>query len=472
MPFLPASAPSSLGWINVKDHGARGDDATDDTAAIAAALSAIPATGGVLYFPAGTYVTTGGFTITKPTIIRGDGGFLDYLLVSTCSRITCTSSTAVLFTVHSRYAKFEDIALINTSGTTPTAGAGIKVEPSGFSDVGQKVDYNSITVSGFYANIDSQMGWGWVFSDSLISDPVQYGISIKNVNNPDGGNWCIDNCTFLAMNHSADAGIHVTGSGGGRISNCKWTWGLTPAHKFDKSFSLIPDASVVTSDILIDNCSFEDVGNYHIYINLATNNAIWQNIIIVGNQFYTATTSVIYIDGGTPPADGHRYVISDCTISGVTAADTAQIDLHNCKDVIIDNIVTDNIYATVSQTSCANILNKSHSIFAPPSVAAGANNGTSPPAPTLSSDSNDVKGQVNIGSGTTPAAGAQAVVSWGNHWGAAPKVFLTPLNAATVNLGLYVSSVTASGGFTISSVNAPAASQAATVYQAHYFVQE
>ena len=43
--------------INVKQFGARGDGATNDTGAIAAAIAALPATGGKLNFLAGTYIT-------------------------------------------------------------------------------------------------------------------------------------------------------------------------------------------------------------------------------------------------------------------------------------------------------------------------------------------------------------------------------------------------------------------------------
>lgn len=48
---------------DVKAYGAKGDGSTDDTAAVAAAISAA-ATGGKVYFPAGTYVTS---TITLPS---------------------------------------------------------------------------------------------------------------------------------------------------------------------------------------------------------------------------------------------------------------------------------------------------------------------------------------------------------------------------------------------------------------------
>lgn len=44
--------------VNVKDHGATGDGATNDTAAIQAAIASLPASGGVVYLPPGIYQVT------------------------------------------------------------------------------------------------------------------------------------------------------------------------------------------------------------------------------------------------------------------------------------------------------------------------------------------------------------------------------------------------------------------------------
>jgi len=62
----PAPRPTSIargtavfrpqGIINVRQYGAAGDGATDDTAAIQAAIDAVPAVGGTVLFPPGTYI--------------------------------------------------------------------------------------------------------------------------------------------------------------------------------------------------------------------------------------------------------------------------------------------------------------------------------------------------------------------------------------------------------------------------------
>lgn len=60
-------------FINVATYGATGDGATDDTAAIQAALAAVPATGGLVYIPAGTYLISSSLTIPNKTHIHGAG---------------------------------------------------------------------------------------------------------------------------------------------------------------------------------------------------------------------------------------------------------------------------------------------------------------------------------------------------------------------------------------------------------------
>lgn len=49
-------------WENVKHHGAKGDGVTNDATAIQAAVTALPSTGGTVYFPPGTYLVSTGIT--------------------------------------------------------------------------------------------------------------------------------------------------------------------------------------------------------------------------------------------------------------------------------------------------------------------------------------------------------------------------------------------------------------------------
>jgi hypothetical protein len=105
-----------------------------------------------------------------------------------------------------------------------------------------------------------------------------------------------------------------------------------------------------------------------------------------------------------------------------------------------------------------------------PGTAAGANNGGSPPAPSLVAGSTDGRGGLQFGSGTTPAAGEQVVVTFASTYGAAPVVTLAGGNAATSALGaIYPGAVTATG-FTVRCMTAPTASQGGTVFLVQYKV--
>lgn len=58
---------------DVKAYGARGNGVTDDTAAINAALDAVPAAGGVVFLPPGVYGVSAPLNINAFTILRGSG---------------------------------------------------------------------------------------------------------------------------------------------------------------------------------------------------------------------------------------------------------------------------------------------------------------------------------------------------------------------------------------------------------------
>ncbi len=81
-PGLPADGQV----FNVKAYGALGDGVADDSAAIAGAIAAAPASGGIVYFPPGRYLVAGETTegedllrITKPIHLLGAGPFLSVL---------------------------------------------------------------------------------------------------------------------------------------------------------------------------------------------------------------------------------------------------------------------------------------------------------------------------------------------------------------------------------------------------------
>ncbi|GGH32156.1 glycosyl hydrolase family 28-related protein [Paenibacillus segetis] len=72
---VQASAGSNQNIINVKDHGAKGDGRSDDTAAIQQILDSVDGNGATVYFPKGTYMINPSKTllVNSLTKILGDG---------------------------------------------------------------------------------------------------------------------------------------------------------------------------------------------------------------------------------------------------------------------------------------------------------------------------------------------------------------------------------------------------------------
>lgn len=70
--WASAAAVTGAEFLNVKrDYGAIGNGTADDTVAIQAALNAVPANGGIVYFPPGDYLVTATLVLKNQTLILG-----------------------------------------------------------------------------------------------------------------------------------------------------------------------------------------------------------------------------------------------------------------------------------------------------------------------------------------------------------------------------------------------------------------
>jgi hypothetical protein len=67
-----AAAVTTGSPLSVKDFGAVGDGTTDDTAAVQSAINAVPASGGTVLFPAGTYALSATITLKSRVTLLGD----------------------------------------------------------------------------------------------------------------------------------------------------------------------------------------------------------------------------------------------------------------------------------------------------------------------------------------------------------------------------------------------------------------
>lgn len=291
---------ATLGWTNVKSHGAAGDGTTDDTSAIDSAIAALPVSSpyGVLYFPPGDYLTSGGHVLDKPCLVQGAGGggglTLDYqpsaLDIPYGTRIKCNSSTAVLFereeTVH-----FRDLAMVNVAGTTPSAGSAVHGNTTGGGATGSYVD---VTIHGFYENISDAYVRDLLIDRCHILDAVVSNISVQSVDTPDVGWFHLTN-SFLYQT-TQDATEHVwIGSGGGIKIVGNWFAGAGSINQIVQfGIFLNVQASVNTSDLLIANNHFENMGLNCIRGLTPATAGTWRFIQITGNHLAPYQTGSTY----------------------------------------------------------------------------------------------------------------------------------------------------------------------------------
>lgn len=338
----------SLPWINVKTYGATGDGSTDDTTAITSAISVLTAAGrGVLYFPAGKYVTSGGFTISVPATILGDGmGGWDQ--VPYVSQITCTSQTAVLFTVSAAYAAFGGLSLRNTYAGTPSAGAAITSSPTtGL----ERIDLDAVSVRGFYDNLDLQ-GTGWSIRSCWIYGPVRYGLRVRNTVIPDAGDWSISDCGFFAATYDSTAAIRLESSGGGKITNIKTNMALD-SKRFTYGIQFI--AAGATSILLVGSSSFENYTGDAIHLD--GNGNAFHIVSIDGSQFGqygNGSGRALYTTGVD------NVSISGCLFNADTGTPTA-ISLNSGTRGFVGPMVNTGFGTLLATSSFTSLLDHSNS---------------------------------------------------------------------------------------------------------------
>lgn len=122
--------------LNVMAFGAKGDSTTDDTAAIQAALNAVPANGGSVYFPVppSAYKITSGLTSTTANIalLGEEAGYGDYGAVGAAAVLILVPTGVVGFTFNPSAAStiFQGplIRNVNFKDTSGTATGGILIK--------------------------------------------------------------------------------------------------------------------------------------------------------------------------------------------------------------------------------------------------------------------------------------------------------------------------------------------------------
>jgi len=215
---------ASLGFIDVRVYGAKGDSATDDTAAIQAAVNAVPARGAIVFLPGGCYKISAAITapLNGKVWFRGEG------LGTSILRQTNATADGIVFT--------RDNYLTTGGGVsdmTIEAGAGLECGGffgSGSSGTGLRVTRandnfvtNNLGINNFGTGLALVGCWNTCHANLRImftaGDAIFIGRSGAIVA---GGNSIstakISNSGYAGTN-TGSVGVRITASGGEYLSD-------------------------------------------------------------------------------------------------------------------------------------------------------------------------------------------------------------------------------------------------------------
>ena len=292
---------SPRSWVNVKNHGAKGDGFTDDTANINIAIAA--GAGSVVYFPKGTYLVKQLITPAVNTRIIGDGKGISVL-----KRNKATNDAYILILGHSGSSvsnlTFDGNRANNqgiTGGELVVQGDDVDVDNievinSEWLSIqlhGKRTRIRNCTLKGSSSGTTgAQMGI-WMATDA-VTDTIIEGCTISDyrlgaifaggVGKAAAGRIRIINNTFSG-NHRQN-----TGTGGGQVA-----FGGIGGHIVMANTFIVGDGatSVFTSSIEAN-----------------------AGAIIVGNSF---NGGGVHLDGIVLQAGSH-YSVSDNQVTGYKAA--------------------------------------------------------------------------------------------------------------------------------------------------------
>lgn len=272
---------------NVLNYNFKNDSSTDNSAAAKLLFGFIP-DGASVFFPGGKgYIFSDSILINKNMKIYGAGlsaftmleagnpPFFVDTLQKGATNLYFTSATKNGFCVHlsatgkNTILDISGLSIINTSGTTPTAGSGIVLD-----DNVQQCHIHDLTVRGFYNDIYVKAAMKTTINNCFIAAPIKYGVILDNTLAVDyGGVIFKENGVYSGLLTSSTAiGLIIHGGGAINISdnffNAQLVFGKTTEFLYD----VYSDFSTgLTSDIKLHHNFYE---NYQISaINMNNVNA-------------------------------------------------------------------------------------------------------------------------------------------------------------------------------------------------------
>lgn len=260
---------------NVKDYGALGDGATDDTSAINDAITACNAAGGgIVTIPEGTYIIgSGGVVLKSNVILRGVG-------YSSSLKLKDATTANVIYYPGSQISR-AGIEYLQVDGNKSGQSNGVDLEQYGVAVNGSDCWMDHVWIHDTQRSATFLTGPRWDISHVYVKDAGKAGA---------GGS--IIGRSGIVLGDS----VATTSS---RVHDCFVDTVLEHGIKLYDG----------TTDSSVENCLVTGSGDRGIYIEGG------DSVSVIGNQCYSNAVCGIFIG-----ASGHAG--NDCVVSGNTIRNT------------------------------------------------------------------------------------------------------------------------------------------------------
>ena len=331
--------------FNVKDYGAKGDNSTDDSAAIQAAINASGGNG-TIFFPTGTYIVNTAIDLKSSisisliiqgvdaggTVIKSSSGVLsDYIFKYTNGNGTLPCTLTI-----------EGIGFSNTNSS---AGGCLQLE-SGITPQIRNCDFNGFTcISLSPTNSATHQTTGAIISSCHFScsngsaASGSWGIFMGSVD------ATVIGCTMLGFDH----GIRFRGAGH-TIIGCQIESNFTGIMVgMDAS-----GANAAATACLIAGGSMENNATSGIYVNSANFLKIEGQVITFGTQGPPAGASSSQY--GIQIASGSKITVDTTQCTGAfTSAGINMVNVDNVSKTLFINSDTGGTFSISAGTKKSNI---------------------------------------------------------------------------------------------------------------------
>jgi hypothetical protein len=376
--------------LNVKDYGATGDGVTDDTTAIQNTINALPARGGVVYFPMGSYLISSTLSLPsgdKPVFLIGDG-----------RGSSAGKGTEI------KLANNSNVNMIEYTSTVRTYFGGIfNMSIDGNAD--NQTTGSILSVTGVWTDFTLQGVYFRGARDSEVFLKPSASGPLANV-------W-IDKCLFENYTYTnVKHGLELDGTdrGGGSfwITN-SYFYGMVNGIHFDGKTNR-------SSYFQIDNCYFLLMQQHGIYLKAVTQ-AIISNCRLRNNGTGTSNTyDSIFIDNDASVASDYISIMNNQFVPVSTATERYGVNISGSN---IDYVHIENNLFNGQLTGAINIASgaNANGMIRNNIGHITENSGTA----TVASGTTSIA--VNHGLSVTPSAG-DITVTPTNSMGSATKFYI------------------------------------------------